>query len=261
MDIASILGVVIGVFLVLLAVKENIFLFWSPPSLMITFGGAFAATLINFPLSQIIRVSKVVRKAFFSKSPPLNATIDLIIELTEKARKEGILSLENELPNIKDEFLKKAFQYVIDGIDRQLLKDTLRKEIAFLEERHRLGQEIFVSMGTYAPAFGMIGTLMGLILMLHNLDDPKKVGPGMAIAIITTFYGALAAYLVFLPIAGKLKTRSNEEVLMKEVILEGVLSFHGGESPRVIREKLKSYLALRIEKLRQLQKKPLKRRV
>lgn len=258
MDIASIIGVIVGIFLIFLALRENIFLFWSPVSLMITFGGTVAATLINFPFSQLIRVIKVVRKAFFSRAVPPYSTVDMIVELAERARREGILSLEDAVSQIKDEFLRKAVQYVIDGSDRQVLKDTLEKEIGFLEERHRLGQEIFISMATYAPAFGMIGTLMGLILMLHNLDDPKKVGPGMALAIITTFYGLLAAYLIFLPIAGKLKVRSAEEILTKEIILEGILAFQSGESPRIIREKLKAYLAFRIEKIRQLKETPIK---
>ncbi len=252
MDITTIIGIIGGIVLVFLAIRENIFLYWSLPSLMVTLGGTFAATLINYPLPQVIRVLKVTRKAFFSKPIAPSYTVEIIAELAEKARREGLLALENELPNIKDDFLKKSLQYVVDGMDRDLLKDTLIKELGFLQERHRLGQEIFVSIATYAPAFGMVGTLMGLILMLHNLDDPAKVGPGMALAIITTFYGALVAYLFCLPIAGKLKVRSSEEVLVKEVVMEGVLALQAGESPRIIKEKLKAYITPRVEKSKRL---------
>lgn len=251
MDITTIIGIVIGVTMLVLSVQKNLILFWNIPSLMITFGGAFAATLINYPLAHVLGVMRVTRKAFFTK--PINPfqTIDMIVGLGEKARREGILALDHEISVLKDEFLRRGLQHVVDGTDRDLLKERMEKEIAYLVERHKQGQEIFVSMGTYTPAFGMVGTLMGLVMMLYNLDDPKKVGPGMAVAIITTFYGAMAAYLVFLPIAGKLKVRSNEEVLLKEVILEGVMAIQGGESPRVIGDKLKAYIAPRLSKSKQ----------
>ncbi len=251
MDITSIVGIIIGVGCLVLAVKDNLVLFWNPPSLMITFGGAFAATLLNYPAAQVLRVLKVTQKAFFSRPMTPYAVVDKIITLAEKARREGLLALDNEMAKIDDEFMRKSLQHVVDGMDRDVLKDSLEKELGFLQDRHKLGQEIFVSIGTYCPAFGMIGTLMGLILMLYNLDNPKKVGPGMAVAIITTFYGALASYLIFLPIAGKLKVRSQEELLLKEVIMEGVLSIQAGESPRVIGEKLKAYITPRMEKIRQ----------
>jgi chemotaxis protein MotA len=259
MDITTIIGIISGISLVFLAVRQNIFLFWSIPSLMITFGGALAATLINYPLPQLIRVLKVANKAFFSRSLSSYSVVVRIVALAEKARREGILALENESTSIKDSFLQKSLQYVIDGTERDVIRDTLTKELIFLQERHSLGQEIFVAMGTYCPAFGMIGTLMGLILMLNNLDDPKKVGPGMALAIITTFYGALASYLICLPIAGKLKVRSQEEVLRKEVILEGVLAIQSGEAPRILKEKLDTFIAPRLEKIRQLKAMPLQK--
>lgn len=257
MDITTVLGIITGIALIFLAVREEIFLFWNIPALMITFGGTLAATLINYPLSQVLRVLKVSRKAFFSKPLSPYSAVETIVRLAEKARREGLLALENDLLVIKDDFLRKGLQRVIDGMDRNVLKDTLEKELGFLQERHTLGQGIFISMGTYLPAFGMLGTLMGLILMLYHLDDPKKVGPGMAVAIITTFYGVLGSYLLCLPIAGKLKVRSQEEILLKEVMMEGILALQAGESPRLIREKLIAYIAPRIEKIRQLKEKPL----
>ncbi|MCM8773668.1 MAG: motility protein A [Candidatus Omnitrophica bacterium] len=249
MDIASFLGIVVGISLIVLAIRKDLNIFISIPSAMITFGGAIAATFINFPFTHVMKVLKVASKVFFAK--PLNPydTVEKIVALAEKARREGFLALESEISTIKDDFLKRGLQSVIDGVSREAIKDNLTKQLDFLSERHALGQEIFNSMGTYAPAFGMIGTLIGLILMLNNLDDPKKVGPGMALAIITTLYGALASYLVFLPIAGKLRVRDDEERLVKEVCIEGILSLHAGEAPRMIREKLYAYLAPRVREL------------
>jgi len=259
MDIASFLGIFVGISLIFLAVKENIFLFLSLKSAMITFGGTFAATFINFPLAQVAKVLKVAGKVFFAK--PLNPydTIELIVKLAEKARKEGFLALEAEVAGIKDDFIRRGIQSVIDGVSRDVLKDTLEKQLDFLRERHALGQDIFVSMGTYAPAFGMAGTLIGLVIMLYNLDDPKKVGPGMALAIITTLYGVLASYLFFLPIAGKLKIRSEEECIVKEVALEGILALHAGENPRQIRNTLYAYLAPRMRSLERKKLMPLRK--
>ena len=256
MDITTIFGIFAGIALLVLAVKRDITLFFNVPSLMITFGGAFAATLINYPLRQVLGVLRVTRKAFFSKPMDPYSVIDMLVGLSEKARREGILALDHEVPVIKDDFLRRSLQSVVDGTDREVLKERLEKEIAYLVERHKQGQEIFISMGTYCPAFGMVGTLMGLIMMLYQLDDPKKVGPGMAVAIITTFYGSLAAYLLCIPVAGKLKVRSSEEVLIKEVVVEGVLAIHSGEAPRVIGEKLKAYIAPRISKSKQKESIP-----
>ncbi len=246
MDFASFFGMILGISLIILAVGKNLVLFLSLPSAMITFGGAFAATFINFPMAQVMKVAKVSGKVFFAK--PLNPydTVELIVRLAEKARREGFLALEAELGVIGDDFIKRGIQSVIDGVNRDTIKETLEKQLAFLVERHALGQDIFNAMGTYAPSFGMIGTLIGLIMMLYNLDDPKKVGPGMAVAIITTLYGTLSAYLVFLPIAGKLKVRSDEERIVKEVAIEGILALQAGEAPRLIREKLYAYLAPRV---------------
>ncbi len=259
MDIASFLGIIGGITLIVLAIRENIGLFLSIKSAMITFGGAFAATFINFPLAQVLKVFKLAGKVFFAK--PLNPydTVDLIVKLAEKARREGFLALEAELGVVKDDFLKRGIQAVIDGVSRDTIKETLEKQLDFLAERHFLGQEIFVSMGSYTPAFGMAGTLIGLIIMLYNLDDPKKVGPGMALAIITTLYGVLASYLVLMPIAGKLKVRSEEEQLVKRVAIEGILALQAGEAPRMIRERLNAYLAPRVKALKKEKQKPLRK--
>ena len=146
------------------------------------------------------------------------------------------------MPDIPDEFLRKGVQLVIDGTDRDLLRLMLETEMDFLEERHTKIQEVFVALGTYCPAFGMIGTVMGLIIMLRRIAEPEAIGPGMALALLTTLYGALAAYWIFLPAAGKLKMRMMDELLLKEIILEGILSIQAGESPRIIADKLQTFL-------------------
>ncbi len=249
MDIASIVGIFAGVTLIFLAIRENFFLFINPQAAMITFGGAFAATCLNFPLTDVLRVFKIVSKVFFTR--PMNPydAVEVIVGLAEKARREGFLALEAELANVNDDFLERGVQNVIDGVSRDEIKETLTKQLDFLNARHEAGQEVLVSMGTYTPAFGMGGTLIGLVIMLYNLDDPKKVGPGMAVAIITTLYGVLTAYLFLIPMAGKLKVRARQEMLIKEVTIEGVISLHAGEAPRLIREKLHAYLDPKMKKL------------
>jgi chemotaxis protein MotA len=168
--------------------------------------------------------------------------IQRLVYFTEKARREGILALEDEVETLDDEFFKKGLQLVVDGSDPELVRNILETELAFVEERHKSGQGIFITMATLAPAFGMIGTLIGLINMLKHLDDPAVIGPNMAVALITTFYGALFANLICIPIASKLNIRSGQEVLLKELVIEGVLSLQAGENPRLVEEKLKAFL-------------------
>ena len=166
-----------------------------------------------------------------------------MVDISKKARTNGLLSIEEDLNNIDEEFLKISLQHVVNGTEPQDLSGIMRAELAIMGQRHKIGQQMFTAMGTYAPAFGMIGTLIGLIKMLQNLEDPAAIGPGMAMAMVTTFYGAFFANLFFLPMAGKLKQRSQEEVQFKEMILMGVLSVQAEESPRVIHNKLLSYLS------------------
>ncbi|MFP4070709.1 MAG: motility protein A, partial [Desulfovibrionales bacterium] len=156
--------------------------------------------------------------------------------------REGILSLEPLLKDIDDDFLRKGLQLTVDGLEPQTIQEILETEISYLEDRHDSGAELMTIMGTFAPAMGMIGTVIGLVQMLQTMDDPSTIGPAMAIALLTTFYGAVLANLVFIPLAGKLKTRSREEILLREMIMEGVLSISKGENPRIIEEKLNSYI-------------------
>jgi chemotaxis protein MotA len=261
-DLATVIGIVIGLFFIGSAIMTGggAGTFVHIPSLMITLGGTISATLINFNLSQITGVVKVLRNAFSGDSTDSTKLIATIVGLAEKARREGILALDSEANRLDDVFLQKGLRLVIDGTDPDLVRDIMETELAFLEERHKLGKKIFEAMGTYSPAFGMIGTLIGLVQMLRNLNDPSKIGPGMAVALLTTFYGAFLAYLLFNPIAGKLAVKSGEEILCKEVMIEGVISIQAGNNPRIIEEKLKSFVSPKVrseagdkvEKARQL---------
>jgi len=250
MDLATLIGITSGVILVVFAISSRgpLKLFINYPSMLIVLGGTLAATLINYPLSDMLRVLGVVRKAFFHKAPDPRDTIKTLVRFAELARREGILALEGQLEKIEDDFLKLGIQLAVDGTEPEMMRTILGTELASLQERHDIGQGIFTSMGTYAPAFGMIGTLIGLVLMLSTMEDPSMIGPAMAVALITTFYGALLANLVFLPIAGKLKTRSKQEVLIKELIMEGVLSIQSGDNPRVVEQKLMSFIAPKLRK-------------
>jgi chemotaxis protein MotA len=236
---------VVGSGLIIWAISlgSSLTAFWDPPSIAITVGGTFAAVLINFPLSKILGVMKILKHAFVGKPIDPSEVIMTLVKFAEKARREGLLALEDEATQLSDPFLQKGLQLVVDGTDPELVRSILETELAFLEDRHKAGQGIFDSLATLAPAFGMIGTLIGLVQMLKNLDDPSAIGPGMAVALLTTFYGAMMANFLFIPISGKLKVKSAEEVLLKEVMIEGILSIQSGDNPRIVEEKLKAFLA------------------
>ena len=217
--------------------------FINPQALMITLGGTMAATLINYPIHQVLGMFKVVKKAFVPHGPTAADTIRTLVKFAQKARREGLLALEDDCNQLDEPFLMKGIQLVVDGTEASLVRSILETELSFLEERHRGGAGMFDSMGALSPAFGMIGTLIGLIQMLGNLENPESIGPGMAVALVTTLYGTLLANLFFLPIAGKLKVRSADEILLKEVMVEGILSIQAGDNPRIVEEKLKAFLA------------------
>ena len=243
MDIATVIGIIAGVTLVLMAIISNIMLFINFPSMLIVVGGTVGATLMNFPLGDVLGVFKTVKNAFLHKDRPPTDVIETIVSFATTARREGILALESRAEEADDPFLKKSVQLAVDGTAPELIKDILTTELAFLEERHSLGQGVFIAMGTFAPAFGMIGTLIGLIQMLSTMDDPSTIGAGMAIALLTTLYGALIANMFCMPIAGKLKVRTRMEMLVKEVIIEGILSIQSGDNPRVVEQKLMAFIS------------------
>ncbi len=245
MDIATVIGLVSGFTLVIITIVMggNVAIFINPPSMMLVVGGTIAATLINFPLSDIVTVFNVTRNAFIQRSTSCEMLIQKLVEFATIARREGILALESHASDAGDEFLQKSVQLAIDGTAPELIKDILTTEIAFMEDRHAMGQSILSAMATFAPAFGMIGTLIGLVTMLATMDDPSSIGGGMAIALLTTLYGAILANLIFLPCVGKLKVRTAAELLQKEVVIEGILSIQSGDNPRVVEQKLKAFVA------------------
>ncbi len=245
MDLATLLGIIIGsvLLVVSIAIEGDVSLFWSFSSVLIVFGGTFAAIMINFSMSQVLSVFPLLRVAFLQKATNNLGVIETLVEFAETSRREGLLALEEKAMALDEPFLQKGIQLVVDGTDAGLVRSILEIELAFLEERHRLGQRIFEQMGALSPAFGMIGTLIGLIAMLGDLNDPDQIGIGMAVALITTLYGAVAANLIFIPVAGKLRLKSDEEILIKQVMIEGILSIQAGENPRIVEEKLKSFLS------------------
>ncbi len=248
MDFASFGGLVLGIFFIVYTIvgSGNIMGYVDFYSVLITFGGTFAATTFAFPVSSLKEGFIALRHVFFYREFNADTVIKTIIDLANIARKDGLLALEEAVLEIKDEFLQKGIMLIVDGTDPELVRNILETELAFIEERHGGNQNVFETMGTLGPGFGMIGTLIGLINMLANLKDPSSVGPNMAVAIVTTFYGSLIANLFCIPVVNKLKIRSSQEILLKEVTLEGMLSIQAGENPRIIEEKLKAFLSPRL---------------
>ena len=245
MDLATLVGIGAGFLLIGIAIfsKPGGMFFINPGALLIVVGGVVSATLVNFPLKDVLGSIKVAKNAFLHKTQRVNTLIEKLVELSRKARVEGLLSLEKDIAAINDDFIKKGLQLMVDGTETDILRDVLTTELTCLEDRHKLGQDIFKAMGIYAPAFGMAGTLIGLIQMLQQLQDPTKIGAGMATALVTTFYGVLLANLVFLPIAGKLKARSSQEVIVRELTIEGICAIQAGDNPRLLKDKLVTFLA------------------
>ena len=247
MDIATLVGILVSFSLVIVSILVGGDGSWflNAPSLMIVGGGTMGATLLAYPLADILSVFRVAKNVFMHKSAVVSELIPLISDFAKKARQEGILSFESQLEEIDDPFLVQGIQMAIDGMESSSIEDVMTTEIIYLEERHRLGSEIFSTMGTFAPAVGMLGTIIGLVQMLMQMSDPSQIGAPMAVALLTTFYGTLLANLVFLPVAGKLKTRSKQEVLVKQMVLEGVISIQSGDNHRVVEQKLKAFIAPR----------------
>ncbi|GFM35381.1 motility protein A [Desulfovibrio psychrotolerans] len=242
MDIATLVGILgaLGLIVGAIAMGGAMGGFVDIPSLIVVVGGTFAVAFVMFPLKTMLGAAKVIMKTFFAKPPDLTQSIQTIIGLAEKARKESLVALEKV--QVDNAFMKRGVLLVSDGTEESLVRSIMEMEMANMIKRHRTGQEILKGLGTMAPAFGMIGTLVGLVQMLQNLDDPSAIGPAMAVALLTTFYGAIMANCLFLPMAKKLEERSNEEALNMELIMEGVLAILNGEHPSIVREKLNSFL-------------------
>jgi chemotaxis protein MotA len=245
MDIATIIGVLLG-FLVVIGscVAGGMWkAFIHIPSLALTVGGMLCATLIHFSLPQFLGIFSIVKKTIVTKIPPPTDIIQNMVNFAAINRRDGALALEQEIPKLTDLFFVKGMQMLVDGQDSETIRDLLSLEIEYLKDRHSTGKKILEFMGAAAPAFGMIGTLIGLVQMLKNLSSPDQIGAGMAVALLTTFYGAFVANLIFIPLAGKLGIYSKAETTAKEMIVEGVCAISEGDSPTVIREKMQAFVS------------------
>ena len=244
MDVATIAGILLG----LLVISWSILMgpgaavFIDIPGLLICVGGTLTSTMVHFPLSRFLGVFSVVKKTFLYKIPSPTEEISRMVKLARVARSEGLLALENSLDEVKDPFVQKAIQLVVDGTDPNVLHDVLTTEIEQLRGRHAVGKSVLDHMGAMFPSFGMIATLIGLVAMMSNMKDATAIGEGMATALVATFYGSLLANLVCIPLAGKLELRSKQETLSKQLVLEGIAAIQAGFNPRLVEEKLKSFL-------------------
>jgi chemotaxis protein MotA len=247
MDIATLGGLAIGFFVLILGIiiaggVGSLFQFISISSVFITIGGSFAAIMVSNTLARTLGLMKVAMNAVRVKPMEMGRVIAMIVTFSEKARREGLLALEDDLDELEDDFLRKGIQLVVDGTDPEIIRNIMETELNNMQSRHQQGIKIFEDWGALAPAFGMIGTLIGLIIMLANIEDKSAIGPGMSTALITTLYGAVLANLVFIPIANKLIYVDAQEILLREIMIEGTLSIQSGDNPRVVKEKLVSFL-------------------
>lgn len=244
LDYMTVFGLLFGIVVVCAGILtgSSLGIFWNLPSVFITCFGSFFTVVIQYDFKQVKDVIKVARQAFSTEITPPESLISVFAGLARKARKEGLLALEDEVEIIPDPLFAKGLQLMVDAIDPDTIRDILETEIDSMEERHEVGQGVFRTWAAMAPAFGMIGTLIGLVQMLAFLDDPSALGPGMAVALLTTLYGSLMANLIFTPIAGKLALRSREEMRCKTIILEGVICIQSGMNPRILEEKLNALI-------------------
>lgn len=242
MDFATIFGLLGGFGIVMLAMYlgGSLALFVNWPSICIVLIGTVMIVMMKFGLMQYLSAIKVALKAFFFKTDHPEDLIEISVELADAARKGGLLSLEGR--QVDNEFLQKGIQLLVDGHEPEMVRSMLTKDMLLTVDRHDSGQNIFRSMQEVAPAMGMIGTLIGLVQMLANMSDPNTIGPAMAIALLTTLYGAMLANMVAAPIAGKLGLRSAQEMMTKSLIIDALVGIQNGQNPRVIEEMLKNYL-------------------
>lgn len=249
MDLATIIGLVLGAAMVVYGIIDSggasalTESFLDLPSFVITFGGSISCLICSYTLKEFASNFKGIGIAFKSPKVDHGAVISKIIELSNVARKEGLLALEEVASNLDDEFMKKGILLIVDGTEPELVRGILETELNNMDERHRGVTGFFDTWASMGPAWGMIGTLIGLVNMLKNLSDASTIGPNMAVALLTTLYGSLIANWFCTPISNKLKGINAKEYQMKEIVIEGLLSIQAGENPRVIEEKLKSFLS------------------
>lgn len=250
MELGLLIGLVSGISFVVISIFlagdmqiGAVISFLDAPSFMITVGGAMASVIGSTPIPMFVNAMKSVGKIVKPENCDPIQAIQNINELANCARKEGLLALDDKSASMEDDFLRRGIMLVVDGTDQELVRNVLETELSFIEERHNQNTSVWVLMAEQFPSWGMIGTLVGLVIMLQNMDDPSSIGPKMAIALITTFYGSLFANWLSSPIANKMKTYSKQELNVKEITIEGILSIAAGENPRIIEEKLKVFIS------------------
>lgn len=245
MDLATIIGLLVAwgaIIMALMMDGGHLKDLLIPSAFVIVVGGTLGATVVSFPLRQLRGLPAIVRNAFYSTETDLRDIIDLMVDFARMARKEGILVLEEAAAGTDNKFLRTGIQLVVDGTPSEMVREILETEIVSLQERHKVGESIFSTMGGFAPTLGIIGTVMGLIHMLSSLDQPGRMGPAIASAFVATLYGVALANLVFLPISSKLKARTAEEIIAYDMMVEGVLSIQAGDSPRMVEAKMLAFL-------------------
>ncbi|OIO09578.1 MAG: hypothetical protein AUJ52_06095 [Elusimicrobia bacterium CG1_02_63_36] len=247
MDIATVMGIIafLGMAFVTILHSEGwagFVPFANLEALLIVMGGTFCATLVNFPLKQVVGVGKVIRKALFEAPEDSAKIVGIFVKLSRKAKQEGFLALQADTDALEDDFVKRGIQLVIDGADQEFIRNMLDTEIGFIKERHSVGGEVLHALGMYAPVFGIVGTVLGMILMLNSIEDVSAVPRRMALCLAAAFYGMGSGYLIFVPMAGKLKRRSDEELFVKEIAIRGILLLQSGAAPSVVESNLKAYL-------------------
>jgi chemotaxis protein MotA len=246
MDLATVIGLLLAGGLVGWAIfsgaGDKVGAFINYPSFAMVVGGAVGAAFISFPLSNLTGVLGVLKNAFLTKPKDPLKLISELVRFAEIARRDGILALEGMTKEIDDPFIITGIQMAVDGTDPELIEQILADELQSVADRHNLGKALFDAIAKFAPAFGMIGTLIGLVIMLQNMDDPSKIGPGMAVALLTTLYGSCLANIFAIPVADKLSVRSQEEIFLKTIVIKGVMSIQSGDNPRTVEQKLKTFL-------------------
>ncbi len=251
LDKATIVGLVLGFALVAIGISitpgGSLAFFLDAPSAFITIGGAVCATMVNFPFRDLRQLPRLLRLAFKAPEGSPQQLISDFRRYADIARREGILALEGVTHEIRDPFLIRGIQLAVDGTDPEVIHSLMRTELESINARHERGIRILRQFGIYAPAFGMMGTLIGLVVMLTRIRNPEMIAPAMAVAIITTFYGVILAYLVAQPLADKLVLRNNEEAVVKEMMIRGVMAIQSGDNPRIVEEKLRIFLPARVD--------------
>lgn len=251
MDLASLIGLLLAFIMMAVSVVMgggSFASFWDTASVLMVFGGTTGALMMCFSLRNVMNLPKVLRKVFFNRPIDLRDIIEQMVRLAEVARKEGLLALESRLQEVENPFIKLGLQMAVDGARPEVIEDVLKTDIECLAMRHRDGKGMVDQVGRFGPAFGMIGTLLGLIIMLGNMSDPSMIGSGMAVALITTLYGAVLSNAMFLPFSEKLAAVSKNELIGREIILRGVMAIQSGENPRIIEQKLNTYLPPNLRK-------------